>query len=158
MFMIGSGSDRHKNLQIQNSTDSIRRTAFLSFFYPPFELSRIPNNNKRTGTWIHITLLPVFYLQNVQEHEERIGFLRERHELEGKIMTLQDMLERSGDEEQVRNREQFRTGLEQTGDEEQVGNRRGTENRFGTDGEQRTSREQAGNRKQVEISRGLENR
>jgi len=36
-----------------------------------------------------------------QEHEERIGFLRERHELEGKIMTLQDMLERSGDEEQV---------------------------------------------------------
>jgi len=36
-----------------------------------------------------------------QEHEERIGFLRERHELEGKIMNLQDMLERSGDEEQV---------------------------------------------------------
>ena len=36
-----------------------------------------------------------------QEHEERIGFVRERHELEGKIMNLQDMLERSGDEEQV---------------------------------------------------------
>jgi len=36
-----------------------------------------------------------------QEHEERINFLRERHELEGKIMGLQDMLERSGDEEQV---------------------------------------------------------
>merc|ERR1711970_83157 len=36
-----------------------------------------------------------------QEHEERIGFLRERHELEGKIMTLQDMLERAGDEEQL---------------------------------------------------------
>ena len=35
------------------------------------------------------------------EHEERIGFLRERHELEGKLMNLQDMLERSGDEEQV---------------------------------------------------------
>lgn len=36
-----------------------------------------------------------------QEHEERVGFLRERHELEGKIMNLHDMLERSGDEEQV---------------------------------------------------------
>merc|ERR1719187_1229267 len=36
-----------------------------------------------------------------QEHEERIAFVRERHELEGKIMNLQDMLERSGDEEQV---------------------------------------------------------
>lgn len=36
-----------------------------------------------------------------QEHEERIMFLRERHELEQKIGTLQDMLERSGDEEQV---------------------------------------------------------
>ncbi len=29
-------------------------------------------------------------------------FLRERHDLEQKISTLQDMLERSGDEEQVR--------------------------------------------------------
>ena len=28
-------------------------------------------------------------------------FLRERHDLEQKIGTLQDMLERSGDEEQV---------------------------------------------------------
>eukprot|EP00088_Acartia_fossae_P001819 TRINITY_DN10714_c0_g1_i11.p1 TRINITY_DN10714_c0_g1~~TRINITY_DN10714_c0_g1_i11.p1 ORF type:complete len:874 (-),score=289.41 TRINITY_DN10714_c0_g1_i11:179-2485(-) len=36
-----------------------------------------------------------------QEHEERIMFLRERHDLEQKISTLQDMLERSGDEEQV---------------------------------------------------------
>jgi len=36
-----------------------------------------------------------------QEHEERIMFLRERHDLEQKIGTLQDMLERSGDEEQV---------------------------------------------------------
>jgi len=36
-----------------------------------------------------------------QEHEERIGFLREKHDLEGKIMNLQDLLERSGDEEQV---------------------------------------------------------
>merc|ERR1719454_2114767 len=36
-----------------------------------------------------------------QEHEERLGFLRERHELEGKIMGLQDLLDRSGDEEQV---------------------------------------------------------
>ena len=30
-------------------------------------------------------------------------FLRERHDLEQKISTLQDMLERSGDEEQVIN-------------------------------------------------------
>ena len=29
-------------------------------------------------------------------------FLRERHDLEQKISTLQDMLERSGDEEQVK--------------------------------------------------------
>jgi len=36
-----------------------------------------------------------------QEHDERIAFVRERHELEGKIMNLQDMLDRSGDEEQV---------------------------------------------------------
>merc|ERR1719357_163561 len=36
-----------------------------------------------------------------QEHEERINFLRKRHELEGKIMGLQDLLDRSGDEEQV---------------------------------------------------------
>ncbi len=73
-------------------------------------------------------MFPVFfYLLNVQEHEERIGFLRERHELEGKIMTLQDMLERSGDEEQV-------------------GSRRGTDNWFGTDGEQRTGLEQTGER------------
>merc|ERR1719357_2450066 len=36
-----------------------------------------------------------------QEHEERINFLRERHDLEGKIMNLQDLLDRSGDEEQV---------------------------------------------------------
>jgi len=36
-----------------------------------------------------------------QEHEERIMFLRERHDLEQKIGTLQDMLDRSGDEEQV---------------------------------------------------------
>merc|ERR1712106_1055817 len=40
-----------------------------------------------------------------QEHEERIAFVRERHELEGKIMNLQDMLERSGDEEQVMKRQ-----------------------------------------------------
>merc|ERR1712130_248079 len=36
-----------------------------------------------------------------QQLEERISFLRERHELEGKIMGLQDLLDRSGDEEQV---------------------------------------------------------
>merc|ERR1719445_1503305 len=36
-----------------------------------------------------------------QEHEERLGFLRERHDFEGKIMNLQDLLERSGDEDQI---------------------------------------------------------
>merc|ERR1711892_839682 len=35
------------------------------------------------------------------EHEERLGFLRERHDFEGKIMNLQDLLERSGDEDQI---------------------------------------------------------
>merc|ERR1719462_493480 len=36
-----------------------------------------------------------------QEHEERLGFLRERHEHEAKIVGLQDLLERAGDEEQI---------------------------------------------------------
>ena len=36
-----------------------------------------------------------------QEHEERMGFVREKHELESKIMNLQDLLDRSGDEELV---------------------------------------------------------
>merc|ERR1719430_355756 len=36
-----------------------------------------------------------------QEHEERLGFLRERHDFEGKIMNLQDLLERAGDEDQI---------------------------------------------------------
>merc|ERR1712130_980334 len=36
-----------------------------------------------------------------QQHEERLGFLRERHDFEGKIMNLQDLLERSGDEDQI---------------------------------------------------------
>ena len=36
-----------------------------------------------------------------QEHEERLGFLRERHEHEAKIMGLQDLLERAGDEDQI---------------------------------------------------------
>merc|ERR1719431_1734615 len=36
-----------------------------------------------------------------QEHEERLGFLRERHEFESKIMNMQDLLERSGDEDQI---------------------------------------------------------
>lgn len=35
------------------------------------------------------------------EHEERIGFVREKHDLETKIMNLQDMASRSADEEQV---------------------------------------------------------
>ena len=36
------------------------------------------------------------------EHEERLGFLRERHELEGKIMALKDELDHGSSEEQVR--------------------------------------------------------
>ena len=36
-----------------------------------------------------------------QEHEERMGFVREKHDLESKIMNLQDLLERSSDEELV---------------------------------------------------------
>ena len=36
-----------------------------------------------------------------QEHEERMGFVRDKHELESKIMNLQDLLDRSGDEELV---------------------------------------------------------
>ena len=36
------------------------------------------------------------------EHEERLAFLRERHELEGKIMTLKDALDHGSSEEQVR--------------------------------------------------------
>merc|ERR1719410_1532673 len=36
-----------------------------------------------------------------QEHEERLGFLRERHEHEAKIVGLQDLLERAGDEDQI---------------------------------------------------------
>ena len=35
------------------------------------------------------------------EHEERIHFVREKHELETKIMNLQDLASRSADEEQV---------------------------------------------------------
>ena len=36
------------------------------------------------------------------EHEERLAFLRERHELEGKIMTLKDALDHGSNEDQVR--------------------------------------------------------
>ncbi len=36
------------------------------------------------------------------EHEERIHFVREKHDLENKIMTLQDLASRSADEEQAR--------------------------------------------------------
>jgi len=36
------------------------------------------------------------------EHEERLAFLRERHELEGKIMALKDALDHGSSEDQVR--------------------------------------------------------
>jgi myosin-18 len=41
-------------------------------------------------------------LQLEQEHEERLGFLRERHEMEGRIMSLKDALDHGHNEEQVR--------------------------------------------------------
>ena len=34
-----------------------------------------------------------------QEHEERMGQVRDKHELEAKVQSLQDLLDRSGDEE-----------------------------------------------------------
>ena len=50
------------------------------------------NNNKR---------VKALEAQLETEHEERMGFLREKHDLESKVMNLQDMLERSGDEDLV---------------------------------------------------------
>ena len=50
------------------------------------------NNNKR---------VKALEIQLEQEHEERMGYLREKHDLESKVMNLQDMLERSGDEDLV---------------------------------------------------------
>jgi hypothetical protein len=35
------------------------------------------------------------------EHEERLNFVREKHELETKIINLQELAARSADEEQV---------------------------------------------------------
>ncbi len=35
------------------------------------------------------------------DHEERLTFVREKHELESKVMGLQEVLSRSADEEQV---------------------------------------------------------
>ena len=52
----------------------------------------------RTGYSKKVKLLEQ---QLEQEHEERLGFLRERHEHEAKIMALQDMLDRAGDEDQI---------------------------------------------------------
>ena len=45
--------------------------------------------------------MKVLEQQLEQEHEERMGFVREKHDLESKIMNLQDMLDRSGDEDLV---------------------------------------------------------
>lgn len=50
------------------------------------------NNNKR---------VKALEAQLETEHEERMGFLREKHDLESKVMNLQDLLERSGDEDLV---------------------------------------------------------
>merc|ERR1712142_822681 len=43
--------------------------------------------------------LKVVEQQLEEEHEDRIGFLREKHEMEGKILNLTEMLERSAEDE-----------------------------------------------------------
>merc|ERR1711892_599977 len=43
--------------------------------------------------------LKVVEQQLEEEHEDRIGFLREKHDTEGKILNLQEMLERSAEDE-----------------------------------------------------------
>ena len=43
--------------------------------------------------------LKVLEQQLEQEHEDRIEFLREKHDLESRIATLQDMLEMSAEQE-----------------------------------------------------------
>ena len=45
--------------------------------------------------------LKVLEQQLEQEHEDRIGFLREKHDLEGRIANLQDMLEASAEQEGI---------------------------------------------------------
>ena len=45
--------------------------------------------------------MKVLEQQLEQEHEDRIGFLREKHELEGRIANLQDMLEASAEQEGI---------------------------------------------------------
>ena len=45
--------------------------------------------------------LKVLEQQLEQEHEDRIGFLREKHDLEGRIANLQDMLEASSEQEGI---------------------------------------------------------
>ena len=49
-------------------------------------------NSKKVKTLEH---------QLEQEHDERMMFVREKHDLENKIMNLQDLLDRSGDEDLV---------------------------------------------------------
>ena len=54
-----------------------------------------------------ILIIILFYQVKVleqqleSEHEERINFMREKHELETKIINLQELANRSADEEQV---------------------------------------------------------
>ena len=50
---------------------------------------RLANNKK----------VKVLEAQLEQEHEERMGQVRDKHELEAKVQSLQDLLDRSGDEE-----------------------------------------------------------
>jgi len=44
----------------------------------------------------------VLEMQLEQEHDERLGFLRERHEMEGRVMSLKDALDHGHNEDQVR--------------------------------------------------------
>jgi len=46
--------------------------------------------------------LKIVEQQLENEHEDRLNFLHEKHELETKIITLQELAARSGDEDQVR--------------------------------------------------------
>ncbi len=67
-------------------------------------------NNCCRIIYVKITNFPVFFLNQVKaleqqleaEHEERIHFVREKHDLETKIMNLQELASRSADEDQVK--------------------------------------------------------
>jgi myosin-18 len=76
---------------------SFDRRRFLTFsFY--FKNQEEELEDARAATQKKVKALEQ-QLEN--EHEERINFVREKHELETKIINLQEMASRSADEEQV---------------------------------------------------------